>query len=281
MNNKIIFILLLLTYNVSGFSQSTALDILQSMVQKADQVKTIEYEAIMNERIGKKMVVKKSFFKINNSPLDIYVKQSFIGIKLDALYCQGINNNQLLIATVGFPWIRANLDPKGKRVRANHHHTIFEAGFTFFVNITNEIINKHKNDIELSIVSDNEIRDGRNCYKILIDAKTFKYVPYTVEKGEDLTTIAKRNNLNDYMILEKNPKIDDYSDVVPGQVINIPTIYGKQLVLFLDKNLLLPVEIDIYDDCGLYASYLYKNLKINKQFTWNEFSTTYKDYHFK
>ena len=83
------------------------------------------------------------------------------------------------------------------------------------------------------------------------------------------------------MILEKNPKIDDYSDVVPGQVINIPTIYGKQLVLFLDKNLLLPVEIDIYDDCGLYASYLYKNLKINKQFAWNEFSTTYKDYHFK
>ena len=278
-----IIALLLLVFITPSFSQSNpnAFEILQLMIQRANQVKTIEYNAIMNERIGKKMVKKESYFKINNSPLNIYVKQSFIGITLDALYCQGLNKNRLLIATVGFPWIQTSLDPLGNRVRANHHHTIFEAGFTFFVNITNEIVNQHKNDVELSIVSDNEIKDGRNCYKISINAKSFKFVPYTVGKGENLTTIAKRNNLNDYMILEKNPKIDDYLDVVTGQVINIPTMYGKQLVLFLDKDLLLPVEIDIFDDLGLYATYMYKNLKINKQFAWNEFSPTYNGYHFR
>jgi outer membrane lipoprotein-sorting protein len=276
------FLIIILGINmqIAKAQNSEAYDILQTMVKKASEVKTIEYNAVMNERINGKMVEKQSFFKINSSPVKIYVRQSFIGIKLDGLYCEGSNKNLLLICTHGFPWLQLSLDPLGKRVRDNHHHTIFEAGFNFFVGLTNEIISKGKNDLDISMNPIPEMKDGRTCYKITIKANNFKYIPYTIKAGENITTIAKQRNISDYMILEKN-NIDYFTDVKAGQNILIPTIYGSQMVLYLDKSIMLPVQIDVFDDKGLYGSYFYKNLKINKEFAWNEFTTTFKDYHFR
>jgi LysM repeat protein len=250
------------------------------MIENSEKVNTIEYNAVMSERIKGKMVVKKSFFKINTSPVKIYVRQSFIGIKLDALYVEGTNNNKLLIATIGFPWIQVSLDPKGKRVRENHHHTIFEAGFTYFSNVIEAIIKSHPDDIKIELEG-SEIKDGKDCYKIVLYNNNFQFIEYTVQENENLTTIAKRMYTNDYMILENNPKIENYNDVKPGQVIKIPNSYASKMVLYLDKTILMPVQIDIFDNKGLYGSYSYNNLQINKQFEWDEFSPTNKNYHFR
>lgn len=255
-------------------------NLLQIMQQKAKEIKTIRYSAIMNERIDGKMVLKNSSFKINVNPYKVYVSQSFIGISLDALFSTGWNNNQMLVATVGFPWLQLNLDPLGKRVRDNHHHTIYEAGFNYFVDVVTEIEKKHKQDIKISL-GNNEIKNGKNCYKVIIDVNVFKTISYTVQKGENLSIIAKKHFINDYMILEKNPDIDYYDDVTSGQVINIPNVYAKQMVLYLDRELMLPVEIELFDDKGLYAVYSYNNLVINQPFAWDEFNSTYKGYHFR
>lgn len=262
-------------------SQSTdAVNLLQQMIEKSHQVKTIQYNAVMNERIKGKMVIKKSFFKINNSPVKIYVQQSFIGIKLDALYVEGTNNDKLLVSTIGFPWIQISLDPKGKRVRENHHHTIFEAGFGYFTDVIDAIIKLHPADIKIELEG-SEVKDGRDCYKLVLYNNNFQFINYTIQKNETLTSIAKRMYTNDYMMLENNPKIDNYTDVKPGQVIKIPNSYATKMILYLDKNILMPVQIDIFDNAGLYGSYSYNNLIINKQFAWDEFNKTFKYYHFR
>jgi hypothetical protein len=253
---------------------------IKTMSQKALEVKTIKYDAFMHERMGDKFVDKKSFFKINVSPFKLYVKESFIGLNIEGLYSEGFNENKLLISTVGFPWVRSLLDPYGKKVRNNHHHTIFETGFNYFVTVINELLKNHSNDITLKYDGE-EMIQNKMCYKISIVDDSFKYVKYTVKPGENLSIIAKRLCVNDYMILNLNSELDYYNDVKPGQVISVPNVYARRMVLFLDKKLMLPIQIDIYDDKGLYAGYSYLNLIINPSFAWNEFNTTFKDYHFR
>lgn len=266
--------------SLASSQQENAIALMQSMIEKSKQVKTIEYNAVMSERIKGKMVVKRSFFKINNSPVKIYVQQSFIGIKLDALYVEGTNNNQLLVATIGFPWIQVSLDPMGKKVRDNHHHTIFEAGFSYFTSVIVAIIKSHPKSIKIALEG-SEFKNSHDCYKIVLYNDTFQMVDYRVKENENLTTIAKRMYTNDYMMLENNPTIHYYGHVKPGQLIKIPNSYAQKMILYLDKDILMPVQIDIYDNKGLYGSYSYNNLTINKQFAWDEFNTTFKSYHFR
>ena len=276
----ITFFVFSLSFYSANCQEQDSFYFLKSMIDSARNVKTIEYEALMSERIGKKMVDKTSFFKINISPYKLYVRQSFIGITIEGIFNEGFNNNKLLVATIGFPWIQINLDPKSKRVRDNHHHTIYETGFNYFVSIIDDILKNHLNEVETSCEG-SETKNGHDCYKIIITNKQFSYTNYSVRQGEDLTSIAKNMNTNDFMILEKNPKIKYYNSVKAGQVILVPTFYAKQMVLYLDKNLMLPVQIDIYDDKGLYAAYSYNKLVVNKHFAWNEFNATFKDYHFR
>jgi outer membrane lipoprotein-sorting protein len=280
--HKKIFVTTLLVCFISVTIAQTLdpLQMLQTMSQKAKEVKTIRYNAVMNERIDDGMVVKNSFFKINVLPRKIYVAQSFIGIKLDGLYCEGWNKNQLLVATVGFPWLQLSLDPLGSRVRDNHHHTIFEAGFNYFVEVVDEFIKNRKDEIIITNAG-KIIAYDRNCYKVNIEIKNFKIINYKVQQGENLTTIAKKLFINDYKILALNPEIDDYTDVVPGQIISIPNAYAKSMSLYIDLENMLPVQIDINDEKGLYGSYGYKKLVINVPFDHDEFSAMYKGYHFR
>lgn len=277
----LIIALLFLSVNTTFVTaQNEALNILQKVSASAQNVKTLQYNAVMNERIGKKMVEKVSFFKINVSPFKVFVKQSFIGITIEGIFMEGYNKNEMLVATVGFPWIQLNIDPLSKRVRDNHHHTIYETGFKYFVEIVDKTLEKHKNELVCTLEKD-EIKNGRNCYKVVIDNPGFKFISYKVKKGETLTSISKREYISDYMLLEKNPDIDYYDEVEEGQNILIPNAYAKKMILYVDKENMLPVVISIFDDKGLYAEYAYKNLVINPVYTYDEFSAKNKQYHFR
>ncbi len=274
-----LFIFIIFSASSHINAQPEPIDLLNKMIQNVKQIKTLKYHAIMNERIDGKMVLKDSHFKINVSPVKIYVSQSFIGIKLDALYVEGWNNNKLLVATVGFPWIKISLDPLGSRVRDNHHHTIFEAGYHYFANVIEQIINNRNNDITMLYLGQVALY-GKSGYKIKITVNNYKIIPYTVKKGETLPEIARKNLINDYKILELNPSIKNYTDVKPGQIIQIPNMYASSLTLTLDKDTYLPMQIEIYDEKGIYAIYGYKDVIVNPTFEPDEFTPTFKDYHF-
>ena len=102
----------------------------------------------------------------------------------------------------------------------------------------------------------------------------------TVKKGENITTIARRLRLSEYMILENNPKISSYTDVKEGQIISIPNAYAKLTLLLIDKEYLLPVNNKVFDDKGVFEMYEYHDLKVNVPIAPEEFTKNYKGYHF-
>lgn len=276
---QITIVALLITFQLYASNQALAL--IDQMIERNNQVKTLSFRAYMSERIKGDMIDKNSYFKIQLQPRKIYIKQSFIGIDLESLYIEGENNNQLLVTTIGFPWITANLDPFGSTVRDKHHHTIKEAGFEYFVSIIKHLKNSTNPSFEsMCSYQGTVVREKNVCYKITIDNTNFTYVEYIVKPGENLTTIANKLKLNDYMILEKNPKIKNFTDVIPGQKIWVPNIYAKKLILYLDSKLMLPVGIEIFDDQGKYAEYDYLELKLNPAFKPNEFSKDNPEYTF-
>lgn len=274
-----LFIITIFSVSINLKSQPEPRDLLDKMIQNVKQIKTLKYHAIMNERINGKMVLKDSYFKINVSPVKIYVSQSFIGIKLDALYVDGWNNNKLLVATVGFPWIKLSLDPTGNRVRDNHHHTIFEAGYNYFANVIEQIITNKNNEITMLYLGEVTLY-GKTGYKIKISVKNYKIIPYMVKKDETLPEIAKKNLINDYKILELNPSIKSFNNDVAGQTIQIPNMYASSITLTLNKDTYLPIQIEIYDEKGIYAIYGYKDVIVNPTFEPDEFTPAYKNYHF-
>jgi len=82
--------------------------------------------------------------------------------------------------------------------------------------------------------------------------------PYIVKKGEDLVIIAEKTHVNEYMIFERNKNINSYTDVKPGETILVPERYARSIVLFIDKELRLPLIEMMYDDQGLYERYEFK-----------------------
>jgi len=255
--------------------------LLKKMLDKNSEIKTLEVTALMKERIDGKQVDKKTFFKVNMNPRKIYFRQKFIGIDVEGLYVTGRNNNKASLTTIGFPWISASFDPTDKRVRNNHHHTMFEAGFDYFATVVRAIISKYEKDLPKMITYQGIVqKNNRDCYKLTMDNPYFRYLYYKVQKGENLPAIAKKFMINDYMIMEKNTEIKDYNDVKEGQQIIIPCDYAKKMVFYMDKELSVPIHIEIYDDLGLYAEYSYQDVVLNPTFAPNEFDENFPGYHF-
>ncbi|HEX2901359.1 MAG TPA: DUF1571 domain-containing protein, partial [Bacteroidia bacterium] len=71
-----------------------------------------------------------------------------------------------------------------------------------------------------------------------------------------------------------------YWDLKPGQVITVPTVYGKESVFMIDTENFLPIVQIIHDDKGLFEKYEYHNLKVNPRFNSAEFTKDYPDYKF-
>ena len=83
------------------------------------------------------------------------------------------------------------------------------------------------------------------------------------------------------MIVEMNPKLKDYFDILtPGQVIKVPNYYAKTVILYIDQFYNLPIGVKVYDDKGLFEEYNYHFLQVNPKFDENEFTRDYKDYKF-
>lgn len=281
---KFLFILFI-SVSITALAQSNAnraVELIDQMIETNKTVKTLSLHAVMRERINGKMVDKNTVFKIQVSPRKVYLRQSFIGIRLEGLYVEGSNNNELLVSTIGFPWIETSIDPRGKTARDKHHHTLLEAGFGYFISVVSSLKARNIEQYE-KITSYQGVveKDHRQCHKITFDNPSFSYNYYEVKKGETLPSIAHNLLVNDYMILEKNSLIKNFNDVKAGQKIIVPNSYAKKMLLYLDKELFLPIAIEVYDDQGLYAEYLYSDLKVNPVFQSDEFSASYKGYKFK
>lgn len=273
------FFCILLTFNVLGQKQEkSAKEIILKMINSIEEVKSLKYNLKITERGKKGYNYYQSSVKLNRKPrmLYLYIK----GIQV--LWVQGTNKGKALVDPNSFPYINLNLDPMGSLMRQDQHHTINEMGFDYFGKVIEYSMNKVGDKFDQYFSYEGEERvNNRPCYKIVINNKDFGYTNYTVGEGESITSIARKFYVSEYMILEQNPKFNDYFDELKkGAVIKIPTWYAKNVTIYVDQLYYLPVGTKIFDDKGLFEEYNYHNLFVNPKFEENEFTRDYKDYSF-
>ncbi len=251
--------------------------LIEKIFQSVDNVKTLRYSLQCNERIHGRMQHTESRVKLQTSPRKLYLYIKGI----EVLWLQGTNNGEALVNPSSFPYINLNLDPYGGLMRKDQHHTIHEMGFHYLADILRDGMKKAGDKLDKYFkVLGEEVYDGRPCYKLSIAYPDFGWAPYTVKSGENLITIARRLRISEYMVLENNPKISNYNDVKEGQVIQVPNAYAKLTLLLIDKEYLLPINNKVFDDKGVFETYEYHNLLVNPVIAPEEFSKTYKEYHF-
>lgn len=257
--------------------QIGSVELLNAILKSISNAKTLRYDLQRNERINGKMAFTESKVKLQVSPRKLYIAIN----GQEVLWVQGSNNGNALVNPGTFPYINVNLDPMGSMMRKGQHHTIHELGMEYLAEILKngmkhfgDQLNKH------FVVLGEEKYMGRNCYKLSAAFPDFSWEAYTVKKGETIITIASKLHVSEYMILEKNPQASWYTDVVEGQVIQVPNAYAKLFLLMIDKEYMLPISEKIFDDKGLFESYEFFNLQVNSAISPEEFTENYKDYHF-
>ena len=269
-------------YSFISFSAKTTpficKEILQNTLASIGKIQTLKFHLKVIERFKEKLLSTESQIKMNASPRKVYIYLK--GPEL--LWLEGKNNGNALVNPAGFPYMNLNLDPMGNIMRENQHHTVHEAGFDYFGGII-------KNSFGIAGEKFDDYYkcggiltwDSHECYLITAEYPEFNYIEYAVQKDEDLVTISRKLNVSDYMLLEINSdKVNNYRDVKQNQKIKVPNVYGKKMILYIDKELLVPRVIKVYDEKGLFESYEYYDLEVNSKIPDEEFTKEFKGYKF-
>jgi hypothetical protein len=248
------------------------------------RVKTLTYTLDKSERINNKMRDASLQVKYRKSPFAVYMYMYKPDPGVEVLYIEGenggnayVNPNKKLIS-----FLDLDFDPYGKTLRKDERHTLFESGFEYMRGILKhalKVADQEGKFDEYFTIEDDVKFNGRDCYKAILSYPNFAYETYTVLAGEDLVKIARKLNLPEHLILEKN-KLKFYTDVKAGQKIQVPNMYSKKCVLYVDKANMLPVYQELHDETGIFEIYKYKNLILNPNINPEEFTKKYKDYNF-
>jgi hypothetical protein len=212
------------------------------------------------------------------SPRQLYFKNN---AGVEVLYNELHDKEEALVNPNAFPYINLKLDPYRSIMRNNQHHTIFELGFHHIGWILTNAVKQSELNFDkwftyMGIVKFN----NRDCYKVYFEYPDFKYVKYTVRKKETLRSIAQKLGIGEYRIIQNNINISYTDYIKEGRILSIPNVYASKTLMYIDKELNLPVFIKAFDDLGFYESYEFSDLKINMNFNVKEFDRSFAKYNF-
>jgi outer membrane lipoprotein-sorting protein len=286
---KVLFSVILLFLGVIGvvaqsetqIAQKTGFDIAQLMFEQTPRIDSAIFTIRKKERIEGELITQESFTKFVKNPFQVYIKQTAPNKGQEVLYVQGENNDKAIINPNGFPWINLKLQPLEGIMRNNQHHTIFQSGFDHVVSILAFLCEKYKKEVETIVINNGDVViDGRDCYSITFNNPHYEVIDYKIGKGETTMTIAQKFMLNEHMILSLNSSLNGGEVIEEGRLIKIPNDYSPKMDLFIDKEYLLPVNMLVYDNDGLYEQYEYFDIHLTPDFGVDEFSQEYTDYGF-
>lgn len=267
----------LVSFKSKERAENNNLEIIGKIFDAINSVKTLRYNLQCNERIKGRMQHTESRVKLQVNPRKLYL--NIRGVEV--LWATGTNNGEALVNPNAFPYVNLNLDTYGSLMRKDQHHTIHEMGYQYLADILKDGMKRAGDNLDKYFkILGEEKYNGRDCYQLSIAFPDYAWGNYTVKKGENLISIARKLHVSEYMVLENNPKLSSYHDVKEGQVIKVPNAYAKLTLLLIDKEYLLPVNNKIFDDKGLYETYEYYNLQVNPYIAQEEFSKNFKEYNF-
>jgi len=256
-------------------------EVIRTVFEQTKKIERISYTMKKQERFNGEMITQQTAVKVVNVPFQVYLKQEFPKVGLEVLYVNGKNNNNAIINTNGFPWVNLTMNPMGSVMRDKQHHTLLKSGYTHVISILEHLEKKYDAAFNSLIKNHGEvIFDGKPCWKIVLNNPHFKYYFYTIMESETILTIADRDKLSEYMILELNPKVSDYSSVKPGQRIKVPNDYSPLLELYIEKKRMIPLMMKVQDEKGLYELYEYYKVELNPIYQKDEFDKNFSEYNF-
>ncbi|MEO6306061.1 MAG: DUF1571 domain-containing protein [Bacteroidia bacterium] len=266
-----------------GFSSRTSKDIkpakiLHQMYDSIKNIKTLRVKVSGLERMDKKYNTSKSEYKVLTSPRKIYLNNT--EKKIEILYNPELYGSKALVKPHTFPYLTISLDPTGSMMRKNQHYSINEVGYGYIGTAIALTISKDKNGMENFVYLGKTNKNGHICYLLEYENKNYAYMDYIVGDKETASGLASKLSVNDFLLRDKNGLVNDFGYIKKGTVLKVPTLYCKKAILFVDEKLFLPISIALFDDAGLFESYDYANIIINKPFKDDDFKRENKDYNF-
>jgi outer membrane lipoprotein-sorting protein len=254
--------------STSIFAQLSALQILETCIQKIETVKNAEYNFTSEELLKNGVLYKsKSLTKFQQKPYCAYLKIEEPDKGVEVLYKDGFNAGKALIHPNGFPYISLSLEPNSNLLLKNGHHSVKKAGFKYIQQIIQHSINNLKNDYTVNDyikLKGTKVLNARDCYVLELETPKYEYKKYTVLKGENLVKIADKLMINPYVILYKNVSINNYYDVKMNDEILIPSAFCQKSIMYIDKETFLPMMQEVYIENNiLFERYQFKNIKLN------------------
>lgn len=277
-------ILILSTILLFGFTDAKkhmAIDKVKSLFLTTKDISTLSYDFVRTERVDGTMISNTTRIKMQKKPYSIYVQEITPNEGVEILFPDPQDEGKALVNPNGFPWINLKLDPMGEIMRRNQHHTVYEGGFDYIVSVMEYIFYKYRSQLtDIVQYEGMTLVDGHSCDMITLTNPGFKYINYTVKKGETVSSIATKYRLNEYMILEKNKGLGFTKSLQDGVVIKVPSDYSARLTICIDRERQIPLSMKIFDDEGLFEFYEFKNVTVNPKIRPEEFSDNFSDYSF-
>ena len=199
-------------------------------------MKTSSFVLDIQERIKGKFRFDEYVVKLNANPYKAYAYSVNPNPGAEGLLNKGENDDKAYINPNRFPFITLSLNPYSMLLRKNHQYTIWQLGFNFVHELLRSYVRKYGDGFYGNLRLDPDTTSkGRRFFQLVIDQNDFHLDDYIVQPGENMVNIGQKLLVNDYMILEANPKFKHFDDVKAGDVIKVPNAFGKKLFCMLTK----------------------------------------------
>ena len=263
---------------LSQVDGQSAKDVMLKTINSTRNIKTLSYTIDKTERIDGELIKQVTFSKLNRNPLKVYLRQEYPKDGMEVLFAGG---GKALINPNGFPWFNLRLSPLGNLVRENQHHTILESGYDHVINVFEHIIIKYDTIIDSMLTIEKDtVWDNRAVWKIQFRNPSYNVHDYTMQKGETVMQVARRDMLSEYWLIEQNEVLKSFNDERPGTVIKRPSDYAPSMELYIDKSRFIPLIMKVYDHKGLFENYTYTDVAVDPGFEEEEFEKGYHAYGF-
>ena len=227
------------------------------------------------ERIGNNINQARSIMKLTYKPLRIYIKNQK---GVEVLWVAGQNGGDAWVYPASFPYVTLSLDPNGKLMRGNQHHTALQAGFGTIADLLRSTGLRQDNSFSRSFrYTGDTVLLGRPGYVLRSVYPQFRYVSYRAGKNETIGTVAERFGCGEYRVFERN-NLTIGEKIPEGKMLQVPNAYGRRTTVCIDPKTYLPIMVQVNDDKGLFEKFEFSDVSANQPIPLEEFTKDYNGY---
>lgn len=240
-----------------------------------ENLKTLRCTVKAQERAAGNINKARSIMKLTYNPVRIYIKTHK---DVEVLWLAGQNNGDAWVYPAAFPYVTLSLDPKGKLMRGNQHHTALQAGFGTISDLLRTTNLRQDNSFSRSFrYTGDTLLLGRTCHVLRSNYPQFRYVSYKAGKNETISSVAERFGCGEYRVIERNG-LSIGEKIPEGKVLQVPNAYGRRTTVCVDPRTFLPTMVQVDDDKGLFEKFEFADVIANQPIPLAEFSKDYKGY---